>query len=203
MTPRLYLTFDDGPDPQWTPRVLDILAEAAIPATFFLIGQLAVRHPTLVRRIATEGHEVGNHTWSHRHPWAILPATARKEVQDGAAAIAGIVGRVPKLFRPPHGRLRRCMIEEADRGGQALVLWNRSAVDWGPRGSARGIARRLSEAVKDDIILMHDGRPGINHPGELVKALPEFLSSLNQRGLVPSLFPSRAYSETHKGMRAG
>jgi len=208
VTPRLYLTFDDGPDPQWTPRVLDILAEAAIPATFFLIGQLAVRHPTLVRRIATEGHEVGNHTWSHRHPWAILPATARKEVQDGAAAIAGIVGRVPKLFRPPHGRLRRCMIEEADRGGQALVLWNRSAVDWGPRGSARGIARRLSEAVKDDIILMHDGRPGINHPGELVKALPEFLSSLNQRGLVPSLFPSgvvpqKAQSETNRGTRAG
>ena len=203
MTPRLYLTFDDGPDPQWTPRVLDILAEAAIPATFFLIGQLAVRHPTLVRRIATEGHEVGNHTWSHRHPWAILPATARKEVQDGAAAIAGIVGRVPKLFRPPHGRLRRCMIEEADRGGQALVLWNRSAVDWGPLGSASGIARRLSEAVKDDVILMHDGGRGINHPEELVKVLPEFLFSLNQRGLVPSLIPSRAYSETHKGMRAG
>jgi len=208
VTPRLYLTFDDGPDPQWTPRVLDILAEAAIPATFFLIGQLAVRHPTLVRRIATEGHEVGNHTWSHRHPWAILPATARKEVQDGAAAIAGIVGRVPKLFRPPHGRLRRCMIEEADRGCQALMLWNRSAVDWGPLGSASGIARRLSEAVKDDVILMHDGGRGINHPEELVKVLPEFLFSLNQRGLVPSLFPSgvvpqKAQSETNRGMRAG
>jgi len=183
----LYLTFDDGPDPQWTPHVLDILAEAAVPATFFLIGRLAVRYPTLVRRMAAEGHDVGNHTWSHRHPWAVLSSAARREVHDGAAAIAGIVGRAPKFFRPPHGRLRRCMIEEADRGGQALMLWNRSAVDWGPLGSARGITRRLSAARADDIILMHDGGGGINRPAELVKALPAFLSSLNRRGLVPNL----------------
>ena len=196
---RLYLTFDDGPDPQWTPRVLDILAEAAIPATFFLIGRLAARHPSLVRRIATEGHEVGNHTWSHRHPWAVLASAARKEVHDGAAAIAGIVGRAPKFFRPPHGRKRRCMIEEADRGGQALVLWNRSAVDWGPLGSARGVARRLSAAMAGDIILMHDGGRGSNHPEEMVKVLPQFLSSISQRGIVPSLLSGPAYSANHQG----
>ena len=185
----VYLTFDDGPDPQWTPRILDILADAAVSATFFLVGQLAVRHPALVRRLAAEGHEAGNHTWSHRHPWTVLSSTARKEVHDGAAAIADIIGRTPKFFRPPHGRLRRCMIEEAERGGQALVLWNRSAVDWGPLGSAHGVARRLSAAKAGDIVLMHDGGRGINHPEELVKVLPEYLSSLSRRGLVPSLLP--------------
>ena len=186
---RLYLTFDDGPDPQWTPRVLDILAEAAIPATFFLIGLHAVRYPALVRRIAAEGHDTGNHTWSHRHPWTVLSPAARKEVRDGADAIAGIAGSAPKFFRPPHGRLRRSMIEEAGRGGQTLVLWNRSAVDWGPLGTARGVAQRLSVAAAGDIILMHDGGQGINHPEKLVTVLPEFLSSLKRRGLAPSLLP--------------
>lgn len=185
----VHLTFDDGPDPQWTPRILDILAEAAVPATFFLVGRLAVRYPALVRRLAAEGHEAGNHTWSHRHPWTVLSSTARKEVHDGAAAIADIIGRAPKFFRPPHGRLRRCMIEEAERGGQTLVLWNHSAVDWGPLGSARRVAHRLSAAQAGDIVLMHDGGRSINHPEELVKVLPEFLSNLSRRGLVPSLLP--------------
>ncbi len=189
----VYLSFDDGPDPRWTPRILDILAQANVRATFFLVGVLAVRYPALVRRLVAEGHEAGNHTWSHRHPWTLLASSARKEVHDGAAAIADLIGRAPKFFRPPHGRLRRCMIEEAGRGSQTLMLWNRSAVDWGPLGSARGIARRLRAARAGDIVLMHDGDRGINRPDELVKVLPEFLSNLSRRDLVPSLLPESAY----------
>ena len=186
---RVYLTFDDGPDARWTPRILDILAQANVCATFFVVGRFAREQVALVRRVASNGHELGNHTWSHRHPWTVLSSTARKEVHDGAAAIADILGRAPKFFRPPHGRLRRCMIEEAERGGQTLVLWNHSAVDWGPLGSARRIAHRLSAAQAGDIVLMHDGGRGINHPEELVKVLPQFLSNLSRRGLVPSLLP--------------
>lgn len=189
----VYLSFDDGPDPRWTPRILDILAQANIRATFFLVGRLAARYPALVRRLVAEGHEAGNHTWSHRHPWTLLASSARKEVRDGAAAIADLIGRAPRFFRPPHGRLRGCMIEEAGRGGQTLVLWNRSAVDWGPLGSARGIARRLGAAQAGDIVLMHDGGRGINRPAELLEALPEFLSSLSRRGFVSSLLPESAY----------
>ena len=186
---RVYLTFDDGPDARWTPRILDILAQANVCATFFVVGRFALEQVALVRRVAANGHELGNHTWSHRHPWTLLASTARKEVRDGAAAIADLIGRAPKFFRPPHGRLRRCMIEEAERGGQTLVLWNHSAVDWGPLGSARRIAHRLSAAQAGDIVLMHDGGRGINRPEELVKVLPEFLSNLSRRGLVPSLLP--------------
>ena len=186
---RVYLTFDDGPDARWTPRILDILAQANVCATFFVVGRFAREQVALVRRVAADGHELGNHTWSHRHPWTVLASTAREEVRDGAAAIADLIGRAPKFFRPPHGRLRRCMIEEAERGGQTLVLWNRSAVDWGPLGSARRIVHRLSAAQAGDIVLMHDGGRGINHPEELVKVLPEFLSNLSRRGLVPSLLP--------------
>ena len=186
---RVYLTFDDGPDARWTPRILDILAQANVCATFFVVGRFALDQAALVRRAAANGHELGNHTWSHRHPWTVRESTARKEVQDGAAAIADIIGRAPKFFRPPHGRWRRCMIDEAERGGQTLVLWNHSAVDWGPLGSARRVANRLSAAQAGDIVLMHDGGRGINHPEELVKVLPAFLSNLSRRGLVPSLLP--------------
>ena len=189
----MYLTFDDGPDAEWTARILDILAQANVRATFFVIGRPARAQAPLLRRIAAHGHEIGNHTWSHRHPWTMLASAARKEVHDGAAAIADSIGQGARFFRPPHGRLRRCMIEAAECRSQKLVLWSRSAVDWGPLGSARGITARLGAAQAGDIVLMHDGGGGINHPGELVKALPSFLADLSRRGLVPSLLPGTAH----------
>lgn len=183
---RVYLTFDDGPDPGWTPRILDVLAAANARATFFVVGRIARQAAAVVRRLADAGHEIENHSWSHRHPWTLPRAAARAEVRDGAAAVADLAGRKPRYFRPPHGRLRRCMIEEAEAGGQRVALWSLSAVDWGPLGRAAGIAARLRAARAGDIILMHDGGRGINRPAELVRVLPGFLESLLQRGLVPS-----------------
>lgn len=176
----VFLTFDDGPDARWTPRILDLLAHRNLLATFFVVGRLALEQPHLVRRIVDQGHEVGNHSWSHRHPWALSPAAARLEIRGGAAAIADITGRAPTFFRPPHGRLRRGMLEEIERSRQTLVLWDRSVVDWGPLGSAARIARRLHAAKNGDIILMHDGGRGINRPEELVKVLPQFLTHIAQ-----------------------
>lgn len=185
----VYLTFDDGPDPRWTPRILDLLAQENVQATFFVVGRRALAQAALVRRIAAAGHALGNHTFSHRHPWMLAAASARREVRDGAAAIADLTGVAPKFFRPPHGRLHRCMLKEAERGGQKLMLWNRSAVDWGPLGQARGIARRLAATRPGEIVLMHDGGWGINRPGALVEALPGFLADLGRHRLVPALLP--------------
>lgn len=176
----IYLTFDDGPDEHWTPRILDLLAHMNVLATFFVVGRLALEQPELVRRIADQGHEVGNHSWSHRHPWMLSPAAARLEVRDGAAAIADLIGRAPVFFRPPHGRLRRCMLEEIERGGQTLVLWDRSALDWGPLGDASRISRRLNAVQDGEIVLMHDGGRGINRPKELMKVLPHFLAHIKR-----------------------
>lgn len=194
---QVYLTFDDGPDPRWTTRVLDLLAGADARATFFVIGRLARAEAPLLRRIARLGHEIGNHTWSHRHPWTMSARLARQDVRDGAEVIADIVGRRPRLFRPPHGRVRRCMLEEARAGGQRLVLWSVSAVDWGPLGRARRIAARLSRVLPEDIVLMHDGGRGVNRPSELVQVLPAFLAALGRDGVAPCVLPGSHEAKGH------
>jgi len=177
------LTFDDGPDAQWTPQVLDILATAQVSATFFMIGTQVRRFPDLARRIAAAGHEVGNHTFSHRHPWWMSERTARNEVRDGTAALSDILGVLPRFYRAPHGRRRRCMSEEAQHAGQVHARWNRSAIDWGMLGTADGIARRLQQVSIGSVVLMHDGRNRHNRPDQLTQVLSQFLARLRSGGL--------------------
>lgn len=189
----VYPSFDDGPDPDWTPRVLDILAFHGAVATFFLVGRRALSHPEIVRLIVAGGHEIGNHSFSHRHPWRMRAKAARQEVRDGAVALEDVCGQPVKLFRPPYGRVRRCMRDEATLCGQSLVLWHRTAIDWGPLGKAGAIARRLGRVQPGEIVLMHDGVARANHPEELLRVLPGWLQELKARGLramsVPTLLP--------------
>ncbi|WP_129642095.1 polysaccharide deacetylase family protein [Peristeroidobacter agariperforans] len=187
---RVYLTFDDGPDPEWTPRVLDALEQEGVKATFFAIGQQAQRLPDLLRRAHEAGHAVGNHTFSHRHPWFMSQRAARAQVRDGANAISDVLGVQPGFYRPPHGRERACMSDEAHRCGEQVVLWNVSAIDWGPLGAADGIEKRLDAVKAGDIVLMHDGQNKHNRPDQLLKILPLFLRKLSDRGLRPALLPA-------------
>jgi peptidoglycan/xylan/chitin deacetylase (PgdA/CDA1 family) len=92
---RVALTFDDGPDPEATPRLLRLLEQRDVRATFFLIGERAARHPQLVQAIAAGGHEVGNHTWRHRNAWLLSPGAAAREIVEGARILAGILGLPP------------------------------------------------------------------------------------------------------------
>lgn len=187
---RVYLTFDDGPDPEWTPRVLDVLEQAGVKATFFAVGQWAKRSPDLMRRVHAAGHAVGNHTYSHRHPWLMFSRTARAQVRDGAEALSDVIGVAPRFYRPPHGRQRACMSDEAQRCGERVVLWDVSAIDWGPMGSADHIEKRLDGVKGGDIVLMHDGRNQHNRPDQLIQILPLFLRKLSDRGLRAGLLPS-------------
>ncbi|HEY0686834.1 MAG TPA: polysaccharide deacetylase family protein [Steroidobacter sp.] len=187
---RVYLTFDDGPDPEWTPRVLDALEQAGVKATFFAVGQWAQRSPELMRRVHAAGHAVGNHTFSHRHPWFMTSRTARAQVRDGAKALSDVLGVAPLFYRPPHGRQRACMSDEAQRCGERVVLWDVSAIDWGPMGSADHIEKRLDAVKGGDIVLMHDGRNQHNRPDQLIQILPLFLRKLADRGLRAGLLPS-------------
>lgn len=187
MSGALYLTFDDGPDAAWTPRVLDVLAAAQVRATFFVIGACAQRRPNLVRRAHAEGHEIGNHTFAHRHPWTMSVEAARRQVRDGAAAIEDVLGVAPRFYRAPHGRDRRCMTEEAQACGETSVGWDISAIDWGWLGRADGIACRLQRATAGNVVLMHDGANRHNHPEELLRVLPGFLEHLRRRDLHPAI----------------
>ena len=185
----VFLTFDDGPDRDWTPRVLDLLAQAGVRATFFLLGEQALRQPALVRRIAAEGHAIGNHTFSHRHPWALTWHQAVAQVQGGCNAIEAVLGQRPQFYRAPHGRHRRCMTDAAVACGETSVGWDLSAVDWGPLGTAPRIAARLRRVRAGDIVLMHDGRNRHNRPEELLRVLPGFLAELESRSLHPMVLP--------------
>jgi peptidoglycan/xylan/chitin deacetylase (PgdA/CDA1 family) len=179
----VYLTFDDGPDPQWTPRILDVLATAEVFATFFVIGSAALREPALVRRAAAEGHEIANHTLEHRHPWSMTSAQARRQVREGAQVLEDVLGHSARFYRPPHGRNRTCMTDEARQQGEMTVMWNLSAIDWGVMGGAGRIAPRLQRVRTGDIVLMHDGRNKHNRPDQLIAVLPAFLDQLKNRGM--------------------
>jgi peptidoglycan-N-acetylglucosamine deacetylase len=179
----LYLTFDDGPDARWTPQILELLAQAQMHATFFAIGECAQREAALMRRIVAAGHAVGNHTFSHRHPWLMSSRAARAQVRDGAKALSDATGNAPVLYRPPHGRARPCMTHEARLHGERVVMWDRSAIDWGWLGTSPRIAARLSRVRAGDIVLMHDGQNVHNRPDELLRVLPDLLRALASRGL--------------------
>jgi peptidoglycan/xylan/chitin deacetylase (PgdA/CDA1 family) len=116
--------------------------------------------------------------------------TARAQVRDGAKALSDVLGIAPTFYRPPHGRQRSCMIDEARRCGERVVLWDVSAVDWGPLGTPEGIAKRLGAVKGGDVVLMHDGRNQHNRPEQLLQILPEFLARLSGRGLRAELLAS-------------
>ena len=181
------LTFDDGPDPECTPRVLDILEREGVRGAFFLIGRRAEKAPEVARRIADAGHDLGNHTWSHTSLWRCGPADTEREIGDGHAAIAQAAGAAPRFFRPPWGKTNLAMFGAVRRLGTPCVFWtvqpeSRRPVD--PAEQARrGTARARAGAIYD----LHDadGVPGAGT--RLVAYLPALIAGLKREGyaLVP------------------
>jgi peptidoglycan/xylan/chitin deacetylase (PgdA/CDA1 family) len=181
------LTFDDGPDPEWTPRVLDILAREDARGAFFLIGRRAQRATAIARRIAEAGHDVGNHTWSHTSLWRCGPRDTEREIADGHAAIADATGAPPRFFRPPWGKTNLAMFGVLRRLGTPCVFWtvqpeSRRPVD--PLEQARrGIARARSGAIYD----LHDADGVPSAGARLAESLPALIAGLRREGyaLVP------------------
>jgi len=181
------LTFDDGPDPEWTPRVLDVLAREGVRAAFFLIGQRARQAPEQARRIADSGHDLGNHTWSHPSLWRCGPAHTEREIGDGHAAIADAAGAPPRFFRPPWGKTNLAMFGVARELGTPCVFWTVQPESRRPvlpaEQARRGLARARAGAIYD----LHDadGVPGAGR--RLVEYLPALIAGLRAQGyaLVP------------------
>ena len=183
MSGEIFLTFDDGPDNHYTPQILECLDAVKMHATFFIIGRNVAINRSLIRQIYDQGHDLGNHSYTHRHPWLLDRKSARQEVIDGANAISDVIGQSVSFFRPPYGVKSASMIESAEELNQELTMWDRSAIDWGVRGYAQGISNRLQSVGASEIVLMHDGAGRYNHPSELLKAMPGFLTNLALQNL--------------------
>lgn len=184
--PQIALTFDDGPDPIVTPRVLDLLRNHGARATFFLIGRHAETHPTLVRRILAEGHELGNHTYSHSRLLNCFPtAPLQREIERGEAALRRIAGASgPALYRPPVGLKSPWLARVQRRLNLRIVTWSLHAHDTGRRSPAAVAARIIRRARPGDIVLLHDGhdRPGKSRD-TVTEALEAILAGLQHRNL--------------------
>ncbi|MBF9059395.1 polysaccharide deacetylase family protein [Rhodobacterales bacterium HKCCSP123] len=175
--PLVAMTFDDGPHPTLTPQLLDILAERGIRATFYVIGWRVLREPQLMRRIVAEGHEIGNHTWSHPSLYDYSDAAVLSQLDRTSQAIQETVGRPPVTLRPPYGNLyprQRRMVMDAR--GMPTVLWSVDPEDWRRPGSAAVADRILSRSHPGAVILSHD------IIGGTVRAMPATLDGLVARG---------------------
>ena len=174
------LTFDDGPDPRWTPQVLNILKQRKAKATFFVIGENAARYPALMARIHREGHTVANHTWRHGYADTMSSATLRNDLlrTSGTIRKTGAQQRIC-YFRPPGGRHNGVTDARVKALGMSTVMWSVDTQDWKRPGSL-AIKSRAGAARSGDIVLMHDG--GGNR-SQTVAALPGILLIYAQRGI--------------------
>ncbi|HTJ46189.1 MAG TPA: polysaccharide deacetylase family protein [Kofleriaceae bacterium] len=179
---RVALTFDDGPDPIRTPMLLDALASEGVKATFFLVGKAVDANPALARRIAREGHELGNHTY--RHPYLPLARSRDvvRELMQTDRAIAAATGTIPSLARPPYGGRSPGNVRAIEKTNKRVVLWDVNSFDW--RGAPAGeVALRVTERARNgSIILLHDARDG----GEAtIEAVRLIIPALRAQGLEP------------------
>lgn len=150
------LSFDDGPDPEATPRLLDLLGRAGAKATFFLVGARAARHPGLVARIAAEGHAVGNHGWDHPALPTLGPAAVTGQLRRTAAAIEAAGVPRPRLMRPPYGDQSWLSHLAARRLGLTVTGWSVVGADWEADDGATIAARVLAGLHPGAIVLLHD-----------------------------------------------
>jgi peptidoglycan/xylan/chitin deacetylase (PgdA/CDA1 family) len=183
------LTFDDGPDPRYTPRILALLARARMPATFFMVGRQAAAHPRLVRRVAQAGQQVGGHTWNHRRLDRLPPASVAAEVDCTDRLLARLADRPVRLVRPPDGAYDRRVVDLAAAQGLELILWTADSRDWTRPGIHRIVATVARQLRPGAIVLFHDGG---GDRSQTVAALPQVLRQLHARGYRPVALPTSA-----------
>jgi peptidoglycan/xylan/chitin deacetylase (PgdA/CDA1 family) len=185
---QIALTLDDGPDPEVTPRVLDILDRYQAQATFFCIGSRAERHPELCREIVRRGHALENHSQRHLHRFAALgPTRMAAEIEAGQAALTRLAGQPPLFFRAPAG-LRSPLLEPIlARKGLILASWSRRGFDTRNRDADDVLGRLVKNLAAGDILLLHDGHAarGANGVPLILTVLPRLLEIVRARNLHP------------------
>lgn len=181
---KVALTFDDGPDPRFTPQILDLLAEYNIQATFFVTGARAEAFPELVQRIIDEGHIIGNHTYSHVNlVEANDIATLEEEVQRTEDIIYDIADFRTRLFRAPYGFLYDELVEKLDEMNYSVVGWSVDSLDWQEAAPEVIAYNVISNIHPGAIILMHDGAGETGDRTNTIEALRLIIPNLTDQGL--------------------
>lgn len=175
--PYVAMTFDDGPSAALTPKLLDLLAEHHMKATFFVIGENAVEHPEILRRAYKEGHEIASHSWSHPNLAKMSDEAVRRELQKTDDVIKNAIGVRPTLMRPPYGSLtaRQKNWIHAEFGYR-IIIWDVDPLDWKRPGPTVVTHRIVSEARPGSIILSHDIHP------PTIAAMPATFDQLQAKG---------------------
>ncbi len=180
------LTFDDGPSPVWTPQVLDELKRAHIKATFFMIGDHAEKYPEVAKRVAREGHEIGNHSYDHHVLIYYKMDELEKEVKEAEKVIRNVTGQTTKYFRPPKAMLTGREKQKLKEMGYGIILWSLNSKDW-VTFDDKYIVRYIVKNIRPgDILLFHDSGGVFTTEGgnrsETVKTIPLLAEKLREKG---------------------
>lgn len=176
------LTFDDGPDHYYTPRILDILQAKGVHATFFIVGKEAQRFPDMVRRMEREGHVIGNHTWDHPKLWKLTNKQVTQEISSTQNEIQRITGHRSSLFRPPYGGVTPEEVAFIHNQGYGIIDWSVDTLDWKGTAAPKILKIVKKEVSPGSIILEHSlgGRPG--ELNGTLQALPQIIDHLRAQG---------------------
>ncbi|MGG1877525.1 polysaccharide deacetylase family protein [Paenibacillus cisolokensis] len=180
------LTFDDGPDPHYTPKLLDLLRRYDMKATFFVVGSHAEQHPEVVRRIHEEGHLIGIHNYVHKSNWLMRPVTVRRQVQRTDDIIFSITGERTTYYRPPWGIVN--LFDFAKNTGCRIILWSSMFYDWRSKIGADRLTQRMLSKLRDgEVMLLHDcgTTMGANPdaPEQMLIALERVLKVAKEKGM--------------------
>ena len=179
---QIALTFDDGPHPLLTPRILEILDRYGVSATFFMVGVNVENYPETARAVIEAGHEVGNHTYSHHHIERMSPDGVETEIARCEDALEELCEYRPHLFRPPEGAINSSIESCSEEHDYALILWSLDTRDWESKNTEQIVEAVLSNVKAGDIILMHDY---IGRHSKTPEALEILLPKLIERGFEP------------------
>ncbi|MDQ0418111.1 peptidoglycan/xylan/chitin deacetylase (PgdA/CDA1 family) [Croceifilum oryzae] len=174
------LTFDDGPDQVYTPKVLDILKKYRVKATFFLVGNNVEKYPQVVKRIAQEGHQIGNHSYDHANLKKLPDKAYHEQIEKTGRLIRNLVGYTPKAFRPPYGSLSEKQVKWASDKKYLVTQWNVDTLDWKGLSKEEVLSRALDSTTPGAIILQHSMYP-MKLQGS-VEALDQMIPILKSNG---------------------
>lgn len=180
------LTFDDGPSAIWTPKILDALKVAGVKATFFMLGKYVQKDPDAAKRVAAEGHEIGNHTYDHHVLLYYTDAELAEEVRQAEEVIRDVTGVTTRLFRPPKAWVTENEKRELRDLGYEVVLWTLNSKDWVTFDDKYMIRYIVKNINPGDIILFHDNGGVFSTEGgnrnETVKTIPRLVEKLKEKG---------------------